>query len=405
MIALVGAGCIKLADFHPGGGSGSGTPDARTADAANPGECGNGMPGQATASMSGSAICAAGPGYVLRFPGSSFHYPDQLRIGTADVLGTSSACNEESLIGEDAYPMKRFSSDSTATGETASATIILPGPTVAKVAVNWSLPLMSPCASSGMVSGHSTFTLFPDGRLVRYDELTTPALASQTNCDCDSAAQLFLLTAYITFEPNITITKQTGETIFPSTGEGMAMPQLVCVSDNGWRIAIVEQLVGRARNATGGGIALTTDLDNTGAMSLSAGTRGGITAYKIGTDTCVNLLAPIAQYMNATGPQLHVHSANGFDDTIGTERDGMYGGDNGTGNGLPTGGPGTLTLTTADTIPPGWALWVSGLTLGQPSATPARTGNWFAIQNVAGDAIIWFRDGLAAGQTITVPAS
>jgi hypothetical protein len=399
--AVVCAGCIKLADFHPGNGSGS--PDAHTADAAPPGECGNGVAGQATASMSGTAICASGPNYALRFPASSFHYPDQLRIGTSDVLSTSTACNEESLVGMDLYPVSRFSSDSAATGETASATIILAGPVVAKVAVSWSWQAAAQCAPSRTVTGHSSFTLFPDGRLVRFDELTTPSASSQTPCDCDTAAQGFLLTAYVTLVPSVMITNQGGDPVFPSTGEGMAMPALVCASSNGWAIGIAEQLVGRARNATGGGIALTTDLDASGATSLSSGSRSTVTAYQIGTAGCAPLFAPIAQFTSSTGPQLRVRNTMGFDDTIGTQRDGMYGGDNGTGTGLPT-GAGTLTLsTTSDPIPAGWALAVSGTTLLPPTATPPRTGDWYRIQNGTNDSIIWFRDGLTSTDTITVP--
>lgn len=403
VVALVSGACIKLKDFNPGTGSGS--PDAATADAAPAGMCGNGLPNQATASMSGTAICAAGPGYVLRFPATSFHYPDQLHIGTADVLGTSTACAEESLIGMVAFPMSRFASDSSAIPDQASATIILGGPVVSKVVVNWSQPLVPPCASSGAVTGLSTFTLFPDGRLIRYDQLTTPSLMSQ-NCDCDGTGLGFYLTSYVTFTPTVTITKQTGEVIPSSSGGGTMLDPLVCASANGWTIAIAEQLVGRVRDATGGGIAVTSDIDGTGSTSLSAGTRGTLTAYQIGNDMCAKLLAPIAQFMNVTGPQLHVQqTASGFDTTIGTGRDGIYGGDDGMGNGLPTGGPGALTLTTTDTIPPGWALWVSGLTFGQPSASPSRSGEWFKIQTVAGGSIIWFRDGLGAGDTITVPAS
>jgi len=401
VIALVSASCIKLSEFHPADAP-AGSSDARTADAAPPGECGNGLADQATASMSGSAVCAAGPSYVLRFPASGFQYPDQLHIGTADVLGNATSCNEESLVGMDAYPIARFSADSLATGETASATIVLGGPVVAKVAVSFSWQAAASCAPNRTVTGHSTFTLFPDGRLVRFDELTTPAAASQTNCDCDSGAPGFFLTAYVTFVPGVMVTSSTGDPIVPSTGAGTTLPQLSCAHANGWAIGIAEQLAGRTKEATGGGIALTTDLDASGSTSLSSGTRSTVTAYQIGTGNCTQLIASIAHYMNATGPQLRVRNTGSFDDTIGTERDGMYGGDNGTAAGLPT-GPGTLTLTTADTIPAGWALWVSGTTLLPPSAAPARTGDWYKIQNGTTDSIIWFRDGLTSGETITVP--
>ena len=400
VIAVVAAACIKLADFHPGGGSG--TPDAHTADAAPAGECGNGAADQATASMSGTSVCASGPGYALRFPARGFHYPDQLRIGTHDVLGTSSACNEEDRAGITAYPLPRFSSDSTASGETATATILLAGPVVAKVAVSWSWHAAAACAT-GTFTGSSTFTLFPDGRLVRSDQLTTPAVAAYTPCDCGSAAQAFFVTAYMAFDPSLTIKNQSGSTVAPGTAYGTDLPALVCASGSDWAIGVAQAGHSRGRIVTGGAVALTEDFGTLGTSSLTAGTQSVVTAYQIGSAACTPSINAIAQYADATGPQLHVHSTNTFDDTIGTERDGMFGGDNGTASGLPT-GAGTLTLTTSSApIPPGWALWVSGTTLLPPTANPPRTGDWYKIQNGTNDGIIWFRDGLTGSDTITVP--
>src|SRR3569623_310592 len=147
VIAVVAAACIKLSEFHPLDAPGSGTPDAHTADAALPGECGNGAADQATALMSGTSVCAAGPGYVLRFPARGFDYPDQLRIGSQDLLGTTTTCNEDDRVGITVYPIARFSSDTVATGETASATIVLAGPVVAKGVVNWSWQPAAACPS------------------------------------------------------------------------------------------------------------------------------------------------------------------------------------------------------------------------------------------------------------------
>lgn len=401
VVAFTSAACIKLAEFHPL----DATSDGRTADAAPPGECGNGGSGMATATMSGTAICAAGPGYALRFPASGFHYPDQLRIGTHDVLGATPGCNEEDRIGMAAYPMPRFSADTPATGETATAAIVLGGPVVAKVAVNWTWHASTSCVPSGALSGTSTFTLFPDGRLVRFDQLTTPASNTHTMCDCSSGGQGFFVTAYVAFDPALspTFTDQGGTMLSPSTAFGTTAPQLVCASGSDWGIGVAQLASGRVRQTGGGGaIALTYDFSAAGADTLVAGTQSAVTAYQIGGASCTPLLGAIAQYTSATGPQLHVHSTNTFDDTIGTERDGMYGGDNGTAAGLPVGG-GTLTLSApGDPIPPGWALWVSGMRLASPTASPARTGDWYQIQNGTNDSIIWFRDGLSGTATITV---
>ncbi len=407
VVAVTSAACIKLAEFHPlGAGS-----DAQTADAAPPGVCGTGGSDMATATISGTSICAAGPGYVLRFPARGFHYPDQLLIGTHDVLGASTACNEEADIGMEAYPLPPFAADSVASGETGSATIVLAGPVVAKVAVSWSWHPATTCVPGATpLTGTSTFTLFPDGRLVRFDQLSAVASNNVSACDCGSGAQLFGVDAYIAFDPaqSPVITDQTGATVPPNTGAGSTPPELVCVSGSDWGIGVA-QLVpqGRARVEAGGAIALTHDFAF-GQTVLAGGINSTIWAYQIGSAPCTaSQLAPISQFTMATGPNLHIHrgGTSPFDDEIGTANDGMYGGDIGSTAGLPV-GAGTVTLTpkVGDTIPGGWALWVGGSTLHNPVASPPRTGDWYKIQNSTTDGILWVRDALGPGDTITVTA-
>jgi len=403
VVAFTCAACIKLAEFH-GGDGGTAGGDAASADAAPPGQCGAGSD-SATASYSGTAICAAGPGYVLRFPPGGFGYPDQLVLGGRDVLGKTSACNEEDRIGMAAYPMPRFSAVSpAATGEMGSASIVLPGPVVAKVAVNWAWHAGAGCASGGTVSGASSFTLFPDGRMVRFDRLTTPAASSQTPCDCASAGQAFFVTSYVTLDQtlNPVITDDSGSAYSPSTGFGTNTPALVCASGSGWGIGIAQLQTGRTREITDGAIAITSDFAGLGATSLAAGTQTTTSAFQLGGSDCSALLQPISQFTMSTGPQLHVKNGTSFDDTIGTANDGIYGGDIGSDAGLPVGGAGTLTLTSPDAIPGGWTLWIKG-TIGTPTATPARTGTWYRIQNGPSGGIIWFRDGLTGSASISVP--
>jgi hypothetical protein len=417
VVVVTSAACIKLAEFHPlDAGSDAQTADAASPDAAPPGVCGNGGSGMATASMSGTSICAAGPGYALRFPARGFRYPDELRIGSAEVLGTSTACNEEGEIGMAAYPMPRFAADTPATGETGSASILLPGPVVAKVEVTWSWHAAAACVPSGSaVSGISTFTLFPDGRLVRFDQLTTPTSADKAMCDCGSAAQGFFITAYLALDQSTSpvITDQGGSAYAPGTAYGTTTPPLLCASGSDWGIGIAQLAQGRARLTTGGAISLTYDFSATGDSTLHAGTQSTVTAYQIGSAACTAAqLAPIDQFTMSTGPNLQIHrgGTSPFDDVIGTSNDGMYGGDYGSPPGGPGGlpvGAGTVVLTAkpGDTIPGGWALWVGGgVTLHNPTANPPRTGAWYQIQNGTSDGIIWVRDALSGSDTITVTA-
>lgn len=400
VIAVVGTACIKLASFHP---LGDGGPDATPADAALPGECGNGGSDTASASISGGAICAAGPGFVLRFPQRGFGFPDQLRIGSNDVLGSSTGCNQEDKIGLVAYPLPRFSADIAGSASFGSATIELAGPVVAKVRVTWSWDATTTCATAKTFSGISTFTLFPDGRLVRYDEITTPVTANYAMCDCGSGAAEFFTTSYLTLAPTPppTLTDMDGTQFFPNTGQGAQAPQLMCAAGSDWGIGISQPPQGYARTITGGALALTYAYPDAYAVNtLPAEPQSTIIGYSIGSAACTPRLADIAQFTMSSGPQLQLHSTNGFNTMAGTQRDGIYGGDNGTGVGMDV-GSGTLTLTTPTTIPAGWALWVTGAP-SSPTASPARTGDWFKIQKRSTDAILWFRDALGSGETITV---
>ncbi len=141
---------------------------------------------------------------LLRFPRSPINLPDQLQIGGVEVLDEQDGCGYENKIGLAVYPVYAMTTGTqtwpTATGDTHTSSLaqLATGPAFAQARVSWSGTFH--CASTpSTVSGSSTFTIFPDGRIIRDDQITSPtsvALAS-VNCGCGSASGSYFLTSYL----------------------------------------------------------------------------------------------------------------------------------------------------------------------------------------------------------------
>jgi hypothetical protein len=163
------------------------------------------------------------------------------------------------------------------------------------------------------------------------------------------------------------------------------------------------------REVASGDTAIVTDLlQNPGPPMLAAQTIETVSTYIASStpdDDCNSLRVRASPYADATGPQLRVKAGGALDVTLGTHRDGIYGGAGVIDPGLPipTSEQITLVLGGGNPIPPGWALWVSGVSLLPPMANPPRDGAWYAIQPVGSGGIIWFVDGLDGQTTITIP--
>ncbi len=408
-LALVACtGCIKLAEFH---GGDAGANDAPPDTPVQPGECVTGAPDQATAAMSGSALCAMGPGYAIRFAASGFKLPDELVVGSTDLLGAGPACNDEHQLGVSLYPLPPIAASSDLAVTSAAATILLPGPVVAKVGVTWSTTV--PCVSKAM-SGRSTFALFPDGRISRYDEITYPTLDSLTNCNCaGGTAPGYFVTDYMVFRGSDTptLTGPAGGLINPSGSGGTDAGQLVCAIGSGWQLGYAYLSNSRARLLTpGSDVALVHDINTEGVGDpLDGATRNDTSTMIVDAQaSCMQLLGTMMPYTMSLAPQLHI-TGGSTDTVIGTGRDGIYGGEDDTQmTGVPVDGANvTLAANGTDMIPAGWAVWIRGnaVHVGTITASNNPSGTWYRVQQGTDEAIIWFRDALMNGTTITIPTT
>jgi hypothetical protein len=134
------------------------------------------------------------PGYQMTFGAAgTVRLPEQLAIigefPRGNVLGIDT-CPRESLIGASIYPgATTFGGQSlSAAGETGTSDsfLELAGPAVARVRVTYSVPYS--CGSKQHLKGEQTMTFFPDGRIVRRDVVTSSdtELPGGVLCGCDN---------------------------------------------------------------------------------------------------------------------------------------------------------------------------------------------------------------------------
>jgi hypothetical protein len=157
-----------------------------------------------------------GPGYEMRFHGGGaqeLHFPDSLvisqdgaRIETLHV--EEPTCGLERQVGLALFPALVATSDTDATVLDSEIITNDDGPFVAQI--NTSFRVQYECPSTQEFTGKSTFTFFPNGRIVRHDfDVQAIANGSLTStpgtgipCGCDAAFDAsFFFTSFWAFDP------------------------------------------------------------------------------------------------------------------------------------------------------------------------------------------------------------
>jgi len=349
-----------------------------------------------------------GPTYSIHFPITGYHYPDHVVLGQFDVLGggVAPACSDQILTGVGLAPSDRI--DGTATGSLGVVTVIADGLAMAKLDLSWTSALS--CAPAASISGHTSFTMMPDGRVVRFDAIDSPtAAADVANCTCSGGATLsawgvssYLVAIQSRFD---SIVNSTLTPVTPS--DTTNQDQILCTSGPDQAIAFgFPQDQVRVKSVSTGSAftydflaAATTVIDTTTTFP------GATSAYLFGAgNACPALIGTLQAF--AGDPKLSVDGIQ-----ISTNTDGIYGGDDGGGHvGVSVGTTTTLTAPTLP-IPAGFVVWLDlGVTRSSFQITSANeTGtSWYTLgrpkMNGDSQVIIWFRDQLAVGDSITIVA-
>ena len=347
--------------------------------------------------------------FELHFPdGDGFHFPNALLIDGADVMGhdPGQSCTEEDEVGIRISPTPRISASGEAPRVTNLLTPVMRGPAVVQVKLDWSTRLA--CNSDRNPGGASTFTVFPDGRIARYDTITDPSSSaiSASQCTCNGAGAGFTIATFWTLAREAFSTLKhaglpddllplpaVGEVTGDNTGwscvaNGTREVTLVRSDNVGTRIRGHDQLIGF-------GFELLVNATMPGAFSLGHGS-----VLFIGRSTvCADAEARANEYFDPSA--LTVDGAA----VKPSRRDGIYGGD--TGDGAVT--PGIeLANDRAELTGPvrgPYAVWLRfPRSVSSVRAVRAgATGSWYVPQRVDDRSwIVWFEEPLQAGQTITV---
>jgi len=337
-----------------------------------------------------------GPAYSIHFPITGYHYPDHVVLGQFDVLGGGVA------------PSNRIDGTSVATSSLGVVTVIVDGLAIAKLDLSWTSALT--CAPTASMSGHTSFTMMPDGRVVRFDAIDSPtAAADVANCTCSGGPALAawdVSSYFVAIQSRFnSIVNSTLTPVSPN--DTTKQDQILCTSGPDQAIAFgFPQDQVRVKSVSTGS-AFTYDFLPSATTVLDTTTtfEGATSAYLFGAGgTCPTLIGTLQAF--AGDPKLAVDGIQ-----ISTNTDGIYGGDDGGGHvGVSVGTTTTLTAPTLP-IPAGFVVWLDlGVTRSSFQITSAKqTGtSWYTLgrPKLNGDSqvIIFFRDQLAVGDSITIVA-
>lgn len=377
----------------------------------------------------GGGALVTGPRFSLHFAsGTSFHFPDSLMLDGVELMGRAvathdpdSSCDSESETGIKIAPTPRISPDGDAPVTQNQLTAVLGGPVVVQLQLDWGTQLG--CMPPAAPSGTSTFTVFPDGRIVRHDRIKDPMRPSTTGgCVCSGAQDYgtFLVSSFWTFAqdrfgeglyglndqgvfekfynpgPGSKSDIQYGTVCFDGTGSAYQVAStwspVVFGSDRTSPFLFVTELLAghRLDKPFGSSMLDLHGWDVHGALFLD---HDGCTAAHRRLDEYV---MPSPLLVNGQA-------------TTASPLDGMYGGDDGHGGlGLDLGADrATLSPAAGGTMPGSFAvrlrfrssIEVPRATLSGATPTPG----WYEPQRIDGrNWILWFRDPLKEGQTITI---
>lgn len=388
----------------------------------------------------GAIVAPQQDNITLHFASTGFHLPDLLQIDNTDVMGhATSPCWGESGTGFAVMPMPRVSGDPLEGGVPAMNSDLqatMSGPVVVQMkttwSTRWSFAAGSTTCSTDMAhvsSGSSTFTVFPDGHIVRHDVLTeaNPKLEQLTtdHCTCadmPKAPNAFILSSYWAFNRAMFPTQFGGG---DSGGGGDNGPEQLNLGSS-YDVSSPETAV--CFDGASGQVQIAT------VWRLPPGSGGAKpNAAAVGFDKVVshdlqkpiltkldfpwdvhgalyiersNCTAALKRTLDYTAPQqLTISSSRGTVSSLPSELDGIYGGDPG-----ESGSPGIDVSDGTTTLNGGplsgsFVVWLRfPRSVIVPTATRAgATLGWYRPQRINDrEWLVWIQDALQAGETITI---
>lgn len=377
-----------------------------------------------TYTKSGTGGTAAGSGFALHFAdGAGFHFPDALRIDGVDVMGHDPAqsCFEEDEAGFRLSPTPRISANGDAPLVKNQLVPVLPGPAVVQAKLDWATAIM--CDGERAPGGTSTFTVFPDGRIVRHDAVvdatTAPISALLCTCKLNDSDNGFTIATYWTLAralfPDLYKLQTTSPSEVPQreappdARDEINNPAMACLDGGAYQVAAAWRFPTESNDTTvvRGGAALIGFLRELVVRTSTFGAFSweNSSALFIERNGCAAALGRARAYVEPPGLTIS-EATRMMPATISlADRDGIYGGDSGAG--LPGFALETDRAELTGSVDSSFAVWLRfprAVSLLRAELAGA-TGPWYLPQRVDDASwIVWFRDPLVVGQTIAIQA-
>jgi hypothetical protein len=288
-------------------------------------------------------------------------------------------CPRESGIGIGLFPAANASAQGLG-GDAGSSVLEVDwsGPTLARITVEWSLPYE--CVTVQQTAhGTSTFTVFPNGRIVRHDVATpsTTMLTVDGNpCGCGAFTN-FYFTSYWSFTPTPQVMPDgtpmvdgatAGCAVYSNHTIGVAWPDTdTRVLSDGMSSFVHDW-------ATDSPTLEPDEQEVTSAIVLSKETA---------PTRCGDVVADLDDFpIVVAGSQVITDESGVYIDTR-EHSD-------------------PVTITTPRRLPRGFAVSLNVGDFAEVTRSPERDDGWFATQPDDGPTVFWFRDGLGVGESITI---
>ena len=371
----------------------------------------------------GERVC--GPAYSLLFPGgsdgggfpTSWHYGTQATPAKELFLASADTdtCTDPVESGILVYPAGVIDGRSLADQPTAAivtvshaTTTVIDTPFVVKKSIAWSAAIDS-CAVT--LSGTSQWTLFADGRVVRYDHFsrdqstTSEAMNCRATC-VSTPTPPWIISTYLTlpFTGNTDTTAPSA----PDT-ENQINPARVCTNN-----PALGMNLGAIWSGTSGrrlGRPTTSSLSLLGDVEMDAGSLTGVSADMRTTYAMTLATACQTGRLDDYDHEFELtFSSSGNPGSHALAMDGLYGGDNGTGGGYPASSDvvdiGVASNDAAIPSTTGVYAWIHWDTPRAPAAFAfsgsAEVPEYAPIDGTLRDWIFHYKNTFAVGTTSTV---
>jgi hypothetical protein len=289
---------------------------------------------------------------------------------------------------------------------------VLRGPAVVQVRLDWAIRL--DCNLARTPGGATTFTVFPDGRIVRYDTVFDPVSSPvlvPAPCACDSEADprvvnQFTLAAFWTLaQQRFVQIYAPGARGFPDPTEVITNMSTSCIDGGAYQVAFGwREADGMTIHSGDTAITFGRDLvlDAQTLEDFSFKNRSAMFIVRTGCEAGVARAGEYAAPSCSADAPLACLAINGTG-TVPADLDGIYGGDDGSGRpGVPV-AMGPTELKGAIGGP--FAVWLRfpGPVTALRATLEGAKGAWYLPQQVDDRSwIVWFADSISAGQTITL---